>query len=76
MTDDLTKVYTGSLVEGTYIKEMLHENGIGCIMRNTLNESLIAGWGSGSPENAIIILVESHLAEEAEKLINEYFEFT
>ncbi|HMM10852.1 MAG TPA: DUF2007 domain-containing protein [Bacteroidales bacterium] len=76
MNEDLKRVYTGSLVEATYLKEMLLENGIGCILRDTLRESLMAGWGSGSPENAVVLFVESSLAEEAEKLIGQYFDFT
>jgi len=76
MSEDLVNVYTGSIVEATYLKEMLFENGIGCILRDTLNESLMAGWGSGAPENAVVLLVEASLAEEAEKLIGQYFEFT
>lgn len=76
MSEDLVRVYTGSIVEATYLKEMLLENGIGCILRNTLNESLMAGWGSGSPENAVLLFVEANLAEEAEKLISQYFELT
>lgn len=76
MSEDLVQVYTGSIVEATYLKEMLLENGIGSIMRDTLNESLMAGWGSGSPENSVILLVESALAEEAKNLIDQYFEFT
>ncbi|MCE1202109.1 MAG: DUF2007 domain-containing protein [Bacteroidia bacterium] len=76
MSEDLVRVYTGSIVEATYLKEMLLENGIGCILRDTLNESLMAGWGSGSPENSVVLLVETSLSEEAEKLIGQYFDFT
>jgi hypothetical protein len=76
MMEDLVNVYTGSIVEATYLKEMLLENGIGCILRDTLNESLIAGWAGGTPENSVILLVESNLADEAEKLIDQYFDFT
>ncbi|MBK9290595.1 MAG: DUF2007 domain-containing protein [Bacteroidetes bacterium] len=76
MSEDLVRVYTGSIVEATYLKEMLLENGIGCILRDTLNESLMAGWGNGSPENSVILLVESSLAEEAERLVSQYFDYT
>jgi hypothetical protein len=73
MTSELQNVYTGSIVEANYLIELLEENKISCILRDTLNESVIAGWGSGSPEDSAIIQVETAHAENAKKIIEEYF---
>lgn len=72
MQEDLVRVYTGSIVEATFLKELLEENQIGSILRDTLNESVIAGWGSGSPEDAALLYVEQDLAVKAITIINEY----
>ncbi len=72
MTQDLALVYTGSIVEATFICEILNESGIVTILRDTLEESVIAGWASGSPEDSALIFVENTLAEKAQKIINDY----
>jgi len=73
MSSELQNVYTGSIVEASYLVELLEENNINCILRDTLGESVIAGWGSGSPEDSAIIQVETVHAENAMKIIEEYF---
>ena len=71
--DDLKNVFTGSVLEADFIKSMLEENGIGAMVRNTLGESLVAGWASGAPEDAgLVYVIENHEAE-AKKLIEDYF---
>jgi hypothetical protein len=70
--DDLKSVFTGSVLEADFIKSLLEENGIGALVRNTLGESLVAGWASGSPDDAgLVYVVENHEAE-AKKIIEEY----
>ncbi len=69
MSEDLKIVYTGSVIEAGYLVEVLEENKISSILRDSLSESLIAGWASGSPEDAARIYVESEHAEQA-KIIN------
>jgi hypothetical protein len=71
--DDLKNVFTGSVLEADFIKSLLEENGIGAMVRNTLGESLLAGWASGSPDDAgLVYVIESH-EPEAKRLIEEYF---
>lgn len=70
--DDLVRVFTGSVVEANYIKSLLEEAGIGAIVRNTLNESLVAGWASGAPGDAGLVFVAEEHRQEALKLIDEY----
>jgi hypothetical protein len=70
--DDLKNVFTGSVLEADFIKSMLEENGIGAMVRNTLGESLVAGWASGAPDDAGLVYVIENHEEEAKKLIEEY----
>jgi len=72
MEDELKLVFTGSEIEAAFIEELLQENGIGAINRNLLNESIMAGWASGGPEDACELYVEAELAIKAEKIISDY----
>lgn len=74
ITNELTLVYTGSLVEATYLQDLLQEQKIGCMLRDSLGESVIAGWGQGSPEDAVRIWVSNEHADEAKLLIANWFE--
>ena len=73
MSDDLKLVYTGSRVESLFLEEMLVENGIGVIRRDTLTSSVQAGWANGSPEDAVRMFVDPHNFEKAKKILDEYF---
>ncbi len=73
MTDELSLVYTGSRVEGLFLEELLKENSIGCIRKDTLEESIGAGWAQGSPADAVQIFVETFNAEKAKKVLDDYF---
>ena len=70
--DNVKHVYTGSPVEARYLQELLEEAGIGTLFRNTLNESLIAGWASGSPEDAVRLFVSENDYKRAVKIIEDY----
>jgi hypothetical protein len=70
--DDLKRVFTGSFVEAQFIASLLEENGIGALVRNTLEESLIAGWASGAPEDAGLVFVSEQHLDQAKILIEEY----
>lgn len=74
MNQDLIQVYTGSIVEANFINEILKENGVGSILRDTLNESIIAGWGSGSPEDSALIFVENEMSAKTMKIIEDYLQ--
>jgi len=70
--DKSVRVYTGSEVDAGFIKEILEEQGIGAMIRNSMRESLVAGWVSGAQEDSCRVYVTLHDKEAAEKLINEY----
>lgn len=70
--ENLKCVFTGSVLEADYIKSLLEESGIGAMVRNTMGESLVAGWVSGGPEDAGLVYVIENHEQEAKKIIEEY----
>jgi hypothetical protein len=70
--DNLKSVFTGSVLEANFIKSLLEERGIGAMVRNTMGESLVAGWVSGGPEDAGLVYVIENHEEEAKKIIEDY----
>ncbi len=61
-------VYTGSCVHANFIKSILTDNGINCMVQDTLNESIRSGFASGSPDNACRVFVDKEMFELADKL--------
>jgi len=74
MSEDIKIVYKGSRAEGLWIQEVLKEEGIGAILKDTLSASVQAGWADGYPEDAIRIFVEADNFDRAEQIIKDYFE--
>ena len=74
ITDELRNVYTGSRIEGLFLKEMLQESGIGFMEKDAFQSSIQAGWADGLPEDRIRLFVSTDVYDKAMKLINEYFE--
>jgi hypothetical protein len=70
--EDLKRVFTGSFVEAKFIASLLEESGIGSLVRNTLEESIIAGWASGSQEDAGLVYVAAYQVDKAKGIIEEY----
>jgi hypothetical protein len=70
--DGLINVFTGSVLEAEYIKTLLEESGIGAMVRNTMGESLVAGWVSGGQEDSGLVYVTDSHELEARKIIEEY----
>jgi len=70
--EGLKNVFTGSVLEANFIKSLLEESGIGAMVRNTMGESLVAGWVSGGPEDAGLVYVTEAHEIEAKKLIEDY----
>ncbi len=76
MENDLIKIFTGSDIEANYVAALLKENKINYIIENRLNQSISAGWVSGSQENSSIIRVNIEDSQKALQLINEYYKST
>ncbi len=70
----IKRIYTGSVVEANYLLELLRENGIEAMLRNTLEESVITGWASGAPEDSALIYVTENHYDLALRIINEYLQ--
>lgn len=73
MADDLKLIYTGSRVESLFLVEILEENGINVMRRDTLSSSVQAGWADGSPEDAVRLFVAPDMFVKAKKFLDEYF---
>ncbi len=71
--EDIQSVFEGSVVEAGLIKEILEENGIGVMIKNTLSEGHLKKWMSGFPHNSYMVYVESDYARKASELISNYF---
>lgn len=74
MKNDLINIFIGSDIDANYIAALLNDNQILCVVQNTLEESLSAGWVSGSTYNSSIIRVGIDDAEKSKQIIEEYFE--
>ena len=72
MENNLVNIFIGSDIEVNYIASLLSDNQIECIIRNTLEESLSAGWVSGSMYNSSIIRVSVDDIEKSKQIIDEY----
>ncbi len=72
MKKDLVNIFIGSDIDANYISALLIDNQIQCVVQNTFEESLSAGWVSGSTYNSTILRVEIDDAEKAKKIIDEY----
>jgi hypothetical protein len=72
MKEEIKLVFTGSEIDANFIEQILEEYGIGVLKRNSMNESLIAGWASGSPEDACELFVEDENEQKAADLIAAY----
>ena len=69
MENNLVNIFIGSDIEANFIASLLIDNQIECIIRNTLEESLSAGWVSGSMYNSSIIRVS---VDDIENYLNQY----
>jgi hypothetical protein len=74
MSDDIKKVYTGTRIEGMFIKEMLEESGFGVFLKDRLASSAKAGWADGPVGDTVFLFVEAHNETKAKELIESYFQ--
>ena len=62
-------IYTGDLVTVEHIKTELESQGISCLVKNSFQQGLEAGFVAGVP-NAIDIYVVSEDKEKALEIVN------
>ena len=68
---NLIRVYTGTEILVSLLKDELENTGIFCIVRNDFNSGLTAGFGGGLP-SAIDLLIQESDMMKAEPIINEF----
>ena len=71
MENDLIEIFIGSEIETNYISSILSENNIDHIVENRFNQSLAAGWVSGSAYNSCIVKVNIEDSDKAKQLIKD-----
>lgn len=71
MKNEILKIFTGTLIDSSYICNILEENGIQYLIRNFQEESLVAGWVGGFMENAASVYVLKTDYEKAMLLLEE-----
>lgn len=71
---DIYEIFSGSTVDASFVKQYLEENGIGTIVRNKHDESILAGWSDPNEVVGTQIFVSAENFEKAEKLVRVYLE--
>jgi len=71
MENKIKKIFTGTLIDSSFIGTFLEENGIQYLIRNYQEESLIAGWAGGVTENAASVYVFEKDYDAAMLLLEE-----
>jgi hypothetical protein len=69
--NNLIRVFTGSDISVTYLKERLEENGIAALIKNDFQSGISVGFVGGVPSAVDLYIQESDL-EQAEPVINEF----
>lgn len=70
--EGLELAFTGSSIDANFIKAVLADAGISCMIRDVLNESTSGGWGSGAPEDACELYVTDENSSKAKGIIQQY----
>jgi len=71
---NLACVFVGTTLNADYLKDILHQNKIECIVRDFLQESSSAGFAAVSTFNAAKVYVDEKNYERAEEITFELFE--
>jgi hypothetical protein len=71
---DLFEVYSGSTTDASFIKNYLEGRGVKTTIKNSAEESLLAGWEESNGIIGTQIFVAADDYERAEKLVREYME--
>ena len=71
---DIYEVFSGSTVDASFVKHHLDANGVATIIKNKLDESIMAGWVDPNAMMGTQIYVSAQNFEKAEQLVREYME--
>ena len=71
ITKALTKVYTGSQITVSLVKELLEDNGVPSMVQDRYQSGIAAGFYAGSPGD-IELYVNDNNVEKAALLITDF----
>ncbi|MCD6091324.1 MAG: DUF2007 domain-containing protein [Bacteroidales bacterium] len=71
---NLDCVFVGTTINANYLKSILLENEISCIVRDFLQESSMSGFAAASTSNAAKVFVDEKDFERAEEIVFYLFE--
>ncbi len=70
--EDIVLLYTGTEINANVLKEILEDNQVGALIKNSLKSGLTAGFGGGYAEaEAQLFVTEKHL-DKAKKLLDDF----
>jgi hypothetical protein len=72
--EQLTHLYTDSLINTSFVKEYLQEHGIPCFIRNDMHSGITAGFGAAIPGSESKIFVKKRHFMQARILLEKYLQ--
>lgn len=70
--EDIVLLYTGTEINASVLKEILEENQIGALIKNSLKAGLTAGFGGGYSEaEAQLFVTQEHL-DKAKEILDDF----
>lgn len=70
-TEDLKKLFTGSEIDCSVLKELLEENQIACLIKNDSNSAKAAGFGVSLNSEAHVYVAEKDM-EKSKELLQQF----
>ncbi len=71
---DIYEIFSGSTVDASFINQYIESHGIETIIKNKMDESIMAGWVDPNSTVGTQIYVLAENFEKAERLVREYME--
>jgi hypothetical protein len=69
---DIYEVFSGSTVDASFVNQFIESQGIKTIIKNKMDESIMAGWVDPNATIGTQIFVIAENFEKAESLVREY----
>lgn len=71
---DLKLIFTGSNLQASYLESYLNDNDVPTMTRDSMEESVIAGWASGAQEDSTRVYVNASDFDVAIVLVDQFME--
>lgn len=72
--EQLTYLYTDSLINTAFLKEFLEEHAIPCFIRNDMHSGVAAGFGAAFPGSESKLFVKKKHFMQARLLLDKYLQ--